>query len=50
MICYTAEHRGGLVPAWEIAELAWMGYRERDRVSEVDQMVFDALHARGRLA
>ncbi len=50
MICYTAEHRGELIPAREIAEMAWMGYCERDRVSEVDQMVFDALHAQGRLA
>jgi 8-oxo-dGTP diphosphatase len=50
MICYTAEHRGELVPDHEIAELAWLAYAERDHVSPPDQLVFDALHATGQLA
>lgn len=45
MICYSADHGGGLVPAREIAEKAWFGYADRARVSVVDAMVFDALHA-----
>ncbi|MGP3970702.1 NUDIX hydrolase [Streptomyces sp. 6N223] len=50
MICYTARHRGTPVPAREIAEMAWLGYAARNRVSAVDQMVFDALHAAGHLS
>jgi 8-oxo-dGTP pyrophosphatase MutT (NUDIX family) len=49
MICYTADHRGDLVPSREIAEKAWFRYTDRSRVSAVDAMVFDALHASGRL-
>jgi 8-oxo-dGTP pyrophosphatase MutT (NUDIX family) len=50
MICYTADHRGDLIPDHEIAELAWLGYDGRDRVSLADQLVFDALHSTGQLA
>lgn len=50
MSCYTADHRGDLVPSREIAEKAWFGYADRARVSVVDAMAFDALHASGRLA
>ncbi|MFF4910559.1 NUDIX domain-containing protein [Streptomyces sp. NPDC001260] len=50
MICYTADHRGELTPSREIAEKAWFAYADRDRVSAVDAMVFDALHAAGRLS
>ncbi|MFB6846052.1 NUDIX domain-containing protein [Streptomyces sp. NPDC056373] len=49
MICYTAGHRGELTPAREIAEKAWFRYADRDRVSAVDGLVFDALHQAGRL-
>ncbi|GAB3746534.1 NUDIX hydrolase [Microlunatus parietis] len=49
MICYAADHRGELVPAREIAEKAWFRYADRDRVSVVDALVFDALHENGRL-
>lgn len=49
MICYEADLRGALIPAGEIAEIAWFGYAERDRVSAVDQLVFDRLHDIGRL-
>jgi 8-oxo-dGTP diphosphatase len=49
MICYTADHRGDMVPDHEIAELAWLSYIDRDRVSPADQLVFDALHSAGQL-
>ncbi|MFF4628383.1 NUDIX hydrolase [Streptomyces griseorubiginosus] len=49
MICYTAEHAGRLLPSREVAESDWFGYGDRARVSAVDQLVFDALHASGRL-
>lgn len=50
MICYTADHSGELVPDHEIAEMAWLSYADRDRVSPPDQLVFDALHSAGQLA
>lgn len=50
MICYTAGHRGELIPDHEIAELAWLSHADRDRVSPADQLVFDALHSAGQLA
>jgi 8-oxo-dGTP diphosphatase len=50
MICYTADHRGELTPSREIAEKAWFCYADRDRVSAVDEMAFDALHETGRLS
>ncbi|MFC5835507.1 NUDIX hydrolase [Nonomuraea insulae] len=49
MICYTADHRGPLTPSMEIAEKAWFGYADRDRVSYVDSLVLQALHERGLL-
>ncbi|MFJ9003241.1 NUDIX domain-containing protein [Streptomyces canus] len=49
MICYTAEYTGPLVASSEIEESDWFGYGDRARVSAVDRMVFDALHASGRL-
>lgn len=48
MTCYTAEYQGTL-PSSEIAELQWLGYADRHRVAQVDQIIFDHLHASGRL-
>ncbi|MFJ9714168.1 hypothetical protein [Streptomyces sp. NPDC101234] len=50
MICYTADHHGELTPSREIAEKAWFRYADRDRVSAVDELAFDALHEAGRLS
>ncbi|MFI5879076.1 NUDIX domain-containing protein [Streptomyces sp. NPDC051554] len=49
MICYTADYTGPLVASGEIAEVDWFGHGDRARVSAVDRMVFDMLHASGRL-
>ncbi|GHJ55044.1 NUDIX hydrolase [Micromonospora chersina] len=49
MTCYAADYRGTLRPASEIAELAWLGYADRDRVSPVDQLIFDHFRALGAL-
>ncbi|SNT63651.1 NUDIX domain-containing protein [Asanoa hainanensis] len=49
MTCYTADHHGTPHPDTEIAELAWFGYADRDRVSAADRLVFDHLHAAGQL-
>lgn len=44
MACYTADYTGELAPASEIAEIAWLGYEDRERVSAVSRMIFDQLH------
>jgi 8-oxo-dGTP pyrophosphatase MutT (NUDIX family) len=50
MTCYTAEYTGTLAPSSEIEEVVWLGYADRGRVSPVDQLIFDDLHAAGRLS
>ncbi|SCG56402.1 ADP-ribose pyrophosphatase YjhB, NUDIX family [Micromonospora echinaurantiaca] len=45
MTCYSAEYRGTLRAANEIAEVGWLGYADRHRVSPVDQLIFDHLRA-----
>jgi 8-oxo-dGTP pyrophosphatase MutT (NUDIX family) len=49
MTCYAAEYAGTLTPSSEIDELTWLTYADRDRVSPVDQLIFDDLHRTGRL-
>ncbi|MNN76953.1 hypothetical protein D3C81_1933710 [compost metagenome] len=43
MTCLTADFTGELSPASEIEELAWLSYKERERVSAVSRMIFDKL-------
>jgi 8-oxo-dGTP diphosphatase len=50
MTCYTADYQGTLAPNSEIEELAWLTYADRDRVSPVDQLIFDHLHQSAQLA
>jgi ADP-ribose pyrophosphatase YjhB (NUDIX family) len=49
MTCYTADYQGTLTPSSEIDEFAWLTYADRDRVSPVDQLIFDHLHGNGQL-
>lgn len=49
MTCYTADYQGTLAPSSEIDELIWLTYADRDRVSPVDQLIFDHLRANGEL-
>ena len=49
MSCYTGEYSGTLAASSEIGELAWFCYADRPRVPPVDQLLFDYLHAAGRL-
>ncbi|MDP4097204.1 NUDIX domain-containing protein [Paenibacillus sp. P96] len=49
MSCYSAEFSGELQPDSEIAELVWLTYQDRDRVSRVSQIIFDQLHQENRL-
>jgi 8-oxo-dGTP diphosphatase len=49
MTCYTAEHHGTPTASSEIEEIGWLSYRDRGRVSPVDQIIFDQLHQTGQL-
>ncbi|MGF6888197.1 8-oxo-dGTP diphosphatase [Nocardia sp. GAS34] len=49
MACYSADYAGTLAPSSEIAEIAWFGYADRDRVPPVDQLLFDDLVESGLL-
>lgn len=49
MTCYTADYQGALAPSSEIDELIWLTYADRDRVSPVDQLIFDHLRENGEL-
>ncbi|MFP8883773.1 NUDIX hydrolase [Streptomyces mangrovi] len=50
MACYTGDYRGTLAAAGEIEEIRLLSYADRDLVPPVDQLVFDELHAAGRLS
>lgn len=50
MTCYTAAFEGTPRANSEIAELAWLQYRDRERVSPVDKLIFEDLHGRGMLS
>ncbi|MFC6084377.1 NUDIX hydrolase [Sphaerisporangium aureirubrum] len=49
MTCYTADHHGTPTPSNEIEEITWLTYADRNRVSPVDQIIFDDLHQAGQL-
>ncbi|MFF4528932.1 NUDIX domain-containing protein [Streptomyces sp. NPDC001407] len=50
MVCFTAEGSGVPAPAAEIAEVAWLGPEDRDRVSAATAMVLDELVSAGLLS
>ncbi|HVV09918.1 NUDIX domain-containing protein [Amycolatopsis sp.] len=43
MACYTADYAGIISARSEIAEVQWLTHADRDRVSPVDQIIFDHL-------
>lgn len=49
MTCYTADLNGDPRPSAEIAEVAWLSYADRERLSLAAQVIFDRLHEEGRL-
>lgn len=49
MTCYTARYSGQVSAASEIEEVKWLNYSDRDQVSEVDKIIFDALYRQGLL-
>lgn len=50
MTCYTADYAGVLTPTSEIAEIAWLGYDDKERTSLVAHQIFDWLKERDLLA
>ena len=49
MTCYKAAYTGTLKAAAEIAEIKWLTYLDKDKISEVDKIIFDFLRAEGGL-
>lgn len=47
MQCYTADYQGTITAAAEIAEVAWLTNNDRDKISPVDQLIFDELVKQG---
>lgn len=44
MTCYSGEYSGELKASAEIEEMRWLTYSDKDKISEVDQLIFDDLH------
>lgn len=49
MRCYTASYTGTIQASAEIEEVAWLSYADKERVSPVDKIIFDALKKKGLL-
>ncbi len=47
--CYSGNYKGKLLPNMEIEEMVWLNYKDRNMVSEVDQLIFDFLKDKGDL-
>lgn len=47
MTCYSGDYDGELQPAAEIEETGWLTAADRERMSLVMRIIFDALHERG---
>lgn len=50
MQCYTADYKGTIKASAEISEVAWLSNADRDKISPVDQLIFDYLSEKGLLA
>lgn len=46
MTCYQAKYQGTLSPSAEVEKLDWFDYSQRDKVSLVDQLIFDDLKSK----
>lgn len=49
MTCYTATYTGELEVSAEIEEMKWLNHSDKDKISEVDQLIFDHLKENGLL-
>lgn len=43
MICYSGEYMGELKASSEIEEIKWLKYSDKDKISDVDKLIFDSL-------
>lgn len=50
MTCYMAEFNGKLCPAAEIDKFDWFGFKDIDRVSIVDRLIFKDLYDKGYIS
>ncbi|MFP3833062.1 hypothetical protein [Chryseobacterium sp. SIMBA_028] len=41
MICYSGEYSEELKASSEIEEMKWLTYSDKEKVSEVDKIIFD---------
>ncbi|WP_347217161.1 NUDIX domain-containing protein [Chryseobacterium sp.] len=44
MTCYSGQYSGELKASSEIEEIKWLHYSDKDKISEVDKLIFDYLH------
>lgn len=49
MTCYMADFTGQLKADSEIEEIRWLNYSDKDKISEVDKLIFDDLKENGLL-
>jgi hypothetical protein len=47
MKCYSCDYTGAIVPGNEIERVGWLEYKDKDKCSMVDQIVFDYLKNMG---
>ena len=50
MTCYTAEFTGNLRANSEIAEIAWLGANDTDKISQAGKLIFNDLQSKGLLS
>ncbi|MDJ1495834.1 NUDIX domain-containing protein [Cytophagaceae bacterium DM2B3-1] len=50
MTCYMAEYTGEISAASEIEEITWLNYSDKDKISEVDKLIFDFLKEKDLLS
>src|SRR3989344_9570765 len=44
MTCYSGDYTGIIQPAAEIEEVVWLQYKDREKSSPVDKLIFDFLY------
>ncbi|NIG55007.1 NUDIX domain-containing protein [Chitinophaga sp. Cy-1792] len=50
MTCYTADYTGALAASAEIDHFRWLSSADKDKISEVDKLIFDYLKEQDLLA
>jgi 8-oxo-dGTP diphosphatase len=43
MTCYTGDYTGELLPDSEIEEIVWLTTADKDKIADVDKLIFDFL-------